>query len=124
MADVSGKGIPAALFMMAAKTQLRNHLQTGLPVNEAVDAANHQLCLGNDAGMFVTMFACLLDYETGLLSYVNAGHNPPLLHHDGKWKWMRDVSGMPLGLFDGIPYGKLELASSCRATRCTSTPTA
>ena len=108
IADVSGKGIPATLFMMAAKTQLKSYLETGLPVNEAVDAANHQLCLGNDAGMFVTMFACLLDYETGLLSYVNAGHNPPLLHHGGQWEWIREVSGMPLGLFDGLPYERYE----------------
>ena len=108
IADVSGKGIPAALFMMAAKTQIKNYLETGLPVNEAVDATNHQLCLGNDAGMFVTMFACLLDYESGMLSYVNAGHNPPLLHHGGQWEWMRDVSGMPLGLFDGLPYDRFE----------------
>ena len=104
IADVSGKGIPASLFMMTAKTQIKSYMETGAPVNEAIDAANHQLCLGNDAGMFVTVFACVLDLQTGLLSYVNAGHNPPLLNHDGKWEWMRDVSGMPLGLFDGLPY--------------------
>ncbi len=108
IADVSGKGIPAALFMMTAKTQIKSYLETDMPVNEAVDAANHQLCLGNDAGMFVTMFACVLDYRTGALSYVNAGHNPPLLHHDAQWEWMRDVSGMPLGLFDGLPYDRFE----------------
>ena len=108
MADVSGKGIPAALFMMTAKTQIQNYMEAGLPVGEAVDAANHQLCIGNDTGMFVTMFACLLDYETGRLSYVNAGHNPPLIMHDGAWGWMRDVSGMPLGLFDGIPYEQFD----------------
>jgi sigma-B regulation protein RsbU (phosphoserine phosphatase) len=109
MADVSGKGIPAALFMMASKTQLRNHMQAGLAVDEAVNAANHQLCLGNDAGMFVTALICTLDYETGHIEYVNAGHNPPLVYHDGSWEWKKDVSGMPLGLFDGIPYEKLEL---------------
>ncbi len=108
IADVSGKGIPAALFMMTAKTQIKSYLSTGMPVNEAIDAANHQLCLGNDAGMFVTMFACVLDYQTGHLSYVNAGHNPPMLHHNGQWAWMRDVSGMPLGLFDGLPYDRYE----------------
>ncbi len=109
MADVSGKGIPAALFMMTAKTQIRTYMESGLPVNEAVDAANHQLCLGNEAGMFVTMLACELNYETGELTYVNAGHNPPLVLHGGQWSWMRDVSGMPLGLFDGIPYRLLSL---------------
>lgn len=109
MADVSGKGIPAALFMMASKTQLRNHMQGGLKVDEAVNAANHQLCIGNDAGMFVTALVCVLDYETGHVEYVNAGHNPPLLCHGGTWAWKKETSGMPLGLFDGIPYDKLEL---------------
>jgi len=104
MADVSGKGIPASLFMMAAKTQIRNYMEAGLPLGEAIDAANHQLCIGNDAGMFVTVWVAELDYETGVLTYVNGGHNPPLLLHDGAWEWERDVSGMPLGLFDGIPY--------------------
>ena len=104
MADVSGKGIPASLFMMAAKTQIRNYMEAGLPLGEAIDAANHQLCIGNDAGMFVTVWVAELDYETGVLTYVNGGHNPPLFLHDGAWEWERDVSGMPLGLFDGIPY--------------------
>ena len=104
MADVSGKGIPAALFMMAARSQLRNFMEAGLPVNEAVDAANHHLCIGNDAGMFVTCWVAELDYATGELAYVNGGHNPPMLLHDGTWSWMTKVSGMPLGLFDGIPY--------------------
>ena len=104
MADVSGKGIPAALFMMAARSELRNFMEAGIPVNEAVDAANHQLCIGNEAGMFVTCWVAELDYETGKLAYVNGGHNPPMLMHDGTWSWMTEVSGMPLGLFDGIPY--------------------
>ena len=109
LADVSGKGIPAALFMMASKTQLRNHLEAGMTIDEAVNSANHQLCLGNEAGMFVTALVCVIDYETGHVEYVNAGHNPPLLLHDSLWEWKKEVSGMPLGLFDGIPYDKLEL---------------
>ncbi|MBQ9000918.1 MAG: PP2C family protein-serine/threonine phosphatase, partial [Eggerthellaceae bacterium] len=113
IADVSGKGIPAALFMMAAKTQIKNLLESGIPVDDAVTAANHELCEGNDAGMFVTMFACVLDYSTGELTYVNAGHNPPLLHHDGEWEWMRDISGTPLGLFEGIPYERFDCKLAC-----------
>lgn len=105
MADVSGKGIPAALFMMSARSQLRNFMETGMPLDEAVNAANHHLCIGNDAGMFVTCWVAELDYETGELFYVNGGHNPPMLLHDGAWTWLKEVSGMPLGLFDGIPYG-------------------
>ena len=108
IADVAGKGIPAALFMMAAKTQLKTYLEADIPVNEAVDSANHQLCLGNDAGMFVTAWVAVLDYANGTIEYVNAGHNPPMLHHGGQWEWVRNVSGMPLGLFDGIPYDRFE----------------
>ena len=109
MADVSGKGIPAALTMMAGKSQLRNYLEAGLPVNEAVEATNHQLCLGNEAGMFITALVWVMDYETGHVEYVNAGHNPPLLCHDGVWEWKKDISGIPLGLFDGIAYKKFDL---------------
>ena len=104
IADVSGKGIPAALFMMTAKTQIRNYMEMGLNLSDAIAAANHQLCIGNDAGMFVTVLACLLDYETGELCYVNAGHNPPLVLHDGTWEWIRGATGLPLGLFDEMPY--------------------
>ena len=108
MADVSGKGIPAALFMMTAKTQIRNFMEAGLPLGKAIDAANSQLCIGNDAGMFVTTWVGILDYKTGLLTYVNGGHNPPMLLSNGSWEWINDVSGMPLGLFDGIPYDEFE----------------
>ena len=108
LADVAGKGIPAALFMMSSKTQIRSYMEEGLPIDEALSAANHQLCLHNEAGMFVTMVAGILHYRTGLLTYVNAGHNPPVLLHDGKWEWLRGVSGMPLGAFDDIPYKPIQ----------------
>jgi sigma-B regulation protein RsbU (phosphoserine phosphatase) len=104
--------------MMAAKTQLRDYLEASLPVEQAVDAANHQLCNGNDTGMFVTCWVGVLNYLTGELSYVNAGHNPPLLHcacnsdPTRDWQWMRKVSGMPLGLFDGLPYTAYEIDCS------------
>ena len=104
IADVSGKGIPAALFMMAAKTEIANYLQSGISVSDAIETANSHLCMGNDENMFVTMWAAVLDYETGVLEFVNAGHNPPLLRHDGEWKWIRERSGPFLGAMDGIPY--------------------
>ncbi len=83
IADVSGKGISGALFMMRSKTQIKNNIMAGMPLEVAVATANHQLCLGNDANMFVTLFCCQLDFETGGLSYVNAGHNLPVLGHGG-----------------------------------------
>ena len=100
IADVSGKGIPAALFMMAAKTELSNYMASGMDLAEAVQTANWHLCQGNDAGMFVTVWAAKLDWNTGYLTYVNAGHNPPLLRHGGTWQWLRTKGGLFLGAFD------------------------
>ena len=104
IADVSGKGIPAALFMMAAKSELANYMKSGMDLAEAVHSANINLCRGNDAGMFVTVWAASLDFETGVLTYVNAGHNPPLLRHDGTWEWLTKKSGLFLGTFETARY--------------------
>ena len=108
IADVSGKGVPAALFMMTAKTQIRNYMELGVEPGEAIENANRHLCENNDAGMFVTVFAGVLDYETGHVVYVNAGHNPPLLWRTNSWEWVTEKSGMPLGSFDGFPYESFE----------------
>lgn len=104
IADVSGKGIPASLFMMAAKSELSNYMKSGMDLAEAVRSANWDLNQGNEAGMFVTVWAATLDYHSGLLTYVNAGHNPPLLRHDGKWIWLSKKSGLFLGVFDMVKY--------------------
>lgn len=104
IADVSGKGIPAALFMMTAKTDIENYMSTGGDLAQAISTVNHHLCEGNEAEMFVTAFLAVLDYTTGELTYVNAGHNPPLLRHNGQWEWVRDKSGLFLGGMDGIQY--------------------
>ena len=107
MADVSGKGIPAALFMMKAKTQIRDYLESGMEISEAIANANHQLCDGNTVGMFVTAWVGVLDYGTGHIDFVNAGHNPPMVWQHGtrRWSWLTKKSGLPLGLFDdGIAY--------------------
>ena len=104
IADVSGKGIPASLFMMAAKTELANYMASGMDLAEAIQTANWHLCQGNEASMFVTVWAATLDYETGKLTYVNAGHNPPLLRHEGSWDWLRIRGGLFLGTFDTAKY--------------------
>lgn len=104
IADVSGKGIPASLFMMAAKSELANYMKSGMELSEAVHSANCNLCQNNDAGMFVTVWAATLDYNTGRLTYVNAGHNPPLLRHNGSWEWLRKKCGLFLGVFDTAKY--------------------
>ncbi|MBE6470123.1 MAG: hypothetical protein E7000_00225 [Coriobacteriaceae bacterium] len=126
VADVSGKGVPAALFMMEAKSQIRNYVSSGMELGEAIENVNHLLCDGNEAGMFVTAWVGVLDYGTGHIDYVNAGHNPPLMWAYGSeedapdgagalpnsWRWLRKRSGIPLGMFDGLPYRTFSL--DCR----------
>ncbi len=104
VADVSDKGIPAALFMMSAKAQLSNYMQADMTLAEAVRTANWRLCQGNETEMFVTAWAAVLDYETGELTYVNAGHNPPLWRHRGSWQWLTKRCGPFLGGFDIARY--------------------
>lgn len=108
MADVSGKGVPAALFMMRAKTVLQGLLKGGLDVCEAVKVANNRLAEGNDANMFVTAWIGVFDIETGVFEYVNAGHNPPLIARaDGSVVDLVGKSGPPLAAMEDVPYRKL-----------------
>ena len=104
IADVSGKGVPASLFMMKAKALIRDRIERGMGLAEAMDDVNKELCDGNDEGMFVTVWAGVLDYATGHVEYANAGHNPPLLRQEGSFSWMRQSSGMALGVFDDETY--------------------
>ena len=104
VADVSGKGIPASLFMMEAKAELANYMKSDMELCEAVRNANWDLCQGNDADMFVTVWAGKLNYHTGELTYVNAGHNYPLLRHDGTWSWLDKRCGLILGTFETAKY--------------------
>lgn len=78
IADVSGKGIPAALFMMRSKTAIRSFAETGGSPSEILERANNTLCEGNDAEMFVTAWIGIVDLETGLMKCANAGHEYPL----------------------------------------------
>lgn len=101
IADVSGKGVPAAMFMMRAKTLIKNLAEEGLPVNEIFNRANDQLCEGNDAGMFVTAWIGIIDTRTGFVAYANAGHNPPLVYRkDGSFEFLRGRAGLVLA---GMP---------------------
>jgi sigma-B regulation protein RsbU (phosphoserine phosphatase) len=79
IADVSGKGVPAALFMVISKTLIRGEMTGGEDLGEVITAVNRQLCGSNDENMFVTAWAAVLEISTGTLAYVNAGHNPPLV---------------------------------------------
>ena len=109
IADVSGKGVPAALFMMRVKALLNQLLREDLSPDQVLARANDGLCEDNEAGMFVTVWLGVLDLRSGKLVYANGGHNPPLYRHaDGSVEWMRDRSGLLLGSFEGVPYRVFE----------------
>ena len=110
VADVSGKGIPAAMFMMRAKTVIRDLAERGLEPDEIFTIANEKLCENNDAGMFVTAWLGILNTKTGLMKFANAGHNPPLFKRNGEeFSYMKTRSGMLLAGMEGIRYRKNEL---------------
>ncbi len=109
VADVSGKGIPAALFMMTAKTMLKNLALEGIPIEEIFRIANQRLYESNSAEMFVTAWMGILDLSTGRLQYVNASHNPPLLCRSGQWEYLRERSGFVLAGMPNMKYKPKEL---------------
>lgn len=102
--DVSGKGIPAALFMATAKITLQNCIRDIPGLSEAVNIANNVLCSRNEAEMFVTLWVGVLDITTGELTYVSAGHNPPVTVIDGEPKYLKAKSGFVLAGMEGIRY--------------------
>ncbi|MBR0399509.1 MAG: PP2C family protein-serine/threonine phosphatase [Mogibacterium sp.] len=83
IADVSGKGVPAALFMVIAKTLIKNSVQSGMSPGEALAHVNDQLCEGNEAGLFVTVWLALIELSTGRGISVNAGHEHPAVYSSG-----------------------------------------
>jgi len=110
IADVSGKGIPAAMFMMTAKTFLKSYAESGMRVEEVFTHANDKLCEGNDANMFVTAWMGFLNTKTGVVSYANAGHNPPLVKHaDGTVTYLKSRPGFVLAGMEGVRYRRNEI---------------
>ena len=111
IADVSGKGVSAALFMMRAKATIQALLKSGLEIVEAMEKANHRLAINNDANMFVTAWIGVVDLVTGEMEYVNAGHNPPLVKRaGGSVEYLTPRSGPPLAVMDGVSYRRQTLA--------------
>ncbi|MGN0461639.1 MAG: SpoIIE family protein phosphatase [Ruminococcus sp.] len=110
IADVSGKGIPAAMFMMTSKTLIKSLAEAGNEINDIFTLANEKLCENNDAGMFVTAWMGILDLKTGRIDFANAGHNPPLIRRkDGSFEYLKCPAGFVLAGLEGIKYGKNEL---------------
>ncbi|MCL2010578.1 MAG: SpoIIE family protein phosphatase [Synergistaceae bacterium] len=104
IADVSGKGVPAALFMMVARTLIKTHALSGGEPHELLAAVNAQLCQNNDTGMFVTAFVGILDTKQGILRYANAGHTPPVLLRGGQALWLPIAPGLMLGALENVSF--------------------
>ena len=111
IADVSGKGIPAAMFMMKAKAIIKNLVESGKSIDEAFNQANLYLLEGNKARMFVTAWIGLLDLRNGRLEYVNAGHNPPLIvKNNGEVMFINEKPNFVLAGSKKSKYVKHELS--------------
>jgi sigma-B regulation protein RsbU (phosphoserine phosphatase) len=105
IADVSGKGVPAALFMVIAKTLIKNNAQIGKSPKEVFETVNDLLCENNEAQMFVTAFMGVWDMKSGTFTYVNAGHNPPLIKRAGSdYEWLSAKPGFVLAGMEGMAY--------------------
>ena len=128
MADVSGKGIPAALFMVITKTLIQNTALSGKSPEVVFGIVNKMLCENNDANMFVTAFLGYLDIPTGKFTFVNAGHNPPLIRsaapingelriengemgalHEGRFEWLKVKVGFVLAGDEDTFYRQHEI---------------
>lgn len=111
IADVSGKGITAALYMMSAKTAIKNMLQAGYDIEDAINRANKTICENNVEGMFVTAFIGIINLATGEVQYINAGHCSPLLKNEAGYQYFNTRLNLVLGAFPEYCYksGKFKL---------------
>ena len=110
IADVSDKGVPAALFMMSAKMIISSHAKMGKSPKDVLEAANAALTSNNNEKMFVTVWLGILDLKTGLLTAANAGHEFPVLRQpDGYFEVVKDRHGFILGGMAGVKYREYDL---------------
>lgn len=111
IADVSDKGVPAALFMVIAKTLIKNSALSNKSPKEVFETVNNMLCENNEACMFVTAFLGYLDLPSGRFTYTNAGHNLPLLRSgsERRFDWLNAIPGFVLAGMGGMSYNQHEI---------------
>ena len=109
MADVSGKGVPAALFMMISKIILQSCAMLGRSAGEILTKTNEALCSNNKMEMFVTVWLGILEISTGKVTAANAGHEYPVVMRDGRFEIVKDKHGLVIGGIDGIKYREYEM---------------
>ena len=109
IADVSGKGVPAALFMMTTKTLINYIAQSGLPPKEMIETINRKICENNRQGFFITMLTGIVNVETGKVTMINCGHNLPLIRHENSdFKYLELESNIVLGAFGSAEFNVFE----------------
>lgn len=104
MADVSGKGVPAALFMVIGKTLIKDHTGEGRDLGEVFSEVNNILCESNSEGLFITAFEGVLDLVTGEFNYVNAGHEMPFICRNGSFEAYKIKPGFVLAGMEDMRY--------------------
>lgn len=109
IADIEGKGIPAAMYMAFAKSLIRLHLENGEYLSSVFSTVNKQLCQSSMQKRFITMWTGIMEISTGKITYVNAGHNPPVVKRkNGKAEFLKNRSGIPIASF----YSKKNFAGN------------
>ena len=110
IADVSGKGVPAALFMMVMKSMIQTALMSGKGAAEALTNVNAQICKKEHEGMFVTVWVGILDLETGVITASNAGHEYPIIKKPGgRFEVFKDKHGFVIGGIGGLQYKEYQI---------------
>ena len=109
IADVSGKGVPAALFMMSSKIYINDHATIGGSPAEILGRVNKLVCANNNAHMFVTVWLGILEISTGKLTTASAGHEYPMINVSGKYEILKDKHGLAIGAMDFAKYKNTEI---------------
>jgi sigma-B regulation protein RsbU (phosphoserine phosphatase) len=110
MADVSGKGVPAALFMMMTKILINNFAMQGLSPAKVLEQTNEMICRNNEEEMFVTVWLGVMEISTGKITAASAGHEYPMIHRtDGGFEIFKDKHGFVIGGIEGMKYEEYEL---------------
>ena len=117
IADVSDKGVPAAMFMMSSRTLLKSAALNLSSPSEALHIVNELMSLDNPTMMFVTLFYAIYDPSTQTLTYANGGHNPPMLiRADGEMEMLDQLPGVAVGVMPGMTYDDVALQAWARET--------
>ena len=109
IADVSGKGVPAALFMMSSKILINDHAMMGGTPAEILESVNRRVSADNHAHMFVTVWLGILEISTGRLTTASAGHEYPMVNLHGKYELLKDKHGLPIGVMRKSKYTNTEI---------------